>query len=160
MLPIVLTEAAAAADFAAAGVLFREYAAALGVDLCFQGFEAELEQMPRMYGAPQGCLFVARAGVEPVGCGALRCLGAGGICEMKRLYVRAQARGTGLGRILAESLVAKGRALGYAVMRLDTLAHMSAARELYRSLGFVEIRAYYSNPLPNVVYMELDLSAD
>jgi ribosomal protein S18 acetylase RimI-like enzyme len=160
VLPIVLTEAARAADFAAAAVLFREYAAALGVDLCFQGFEAELEQMPRMYGAPEGCLFLAHADERLVGCGALRRLGAGEVCEMKRLYVRAEARGTGLGRILAENLVAKGRALGYAVMRLDTLAHMSAARELYRSLGFVEIGAYYENPLPDVVYMELDLSAE
>jgi putative acetyltransferase len=154
VLPVVLTEAVGAADFAAARVLFREYAAALGIDLCFQGFEAELDSLPEMYGAPEGCLVLARAGERPVGCGALRRLTAGEVCEMKRLYVRA-----GLGRILAERLVAKGRSLGYAVMRLDTLAHMTAARRLYSSLGFVEIAAYYDNPLPNVVYMELDLLA-
>lgn len=160
MLPIVLTEAVRAADFAAARVLFREYAAGLGVDLCFQGFEAELGSLPEMYGAPEGCLLIARAaGGQAVGCGALRSLAAGESCEMKRLYVRAAGRGTGLGRILAESLIAKGRSLGYAVMRLDTLVHMTAARELYRSLGFVEIAAYYDNPLPNVMYMELDLRA-
>jgi GNAT superfamily N-acetyltransferase len=159
MLPIVLTEAVRAADFAAAQVLFREYAAGLGVDLCFQGFDAELDLLPEMYGAPEGCLVLARAGERVIGCGALRRLAAGEVCEMKRLYVRAEARGTGLGRLLAESLIAKGRLLGYAVMRLDTLAHMAAARQLYRSLGFVEIAAYYGNPLPNVVYMEFDLLA-
>jgi GNAT superfamily N-acetyltransferase len=159
VLPIVLTEAVRAADFAAARVLFEEYADGLGVDLCFQGFEAELGRMPEMYGAPEGCLVLARAGDRLVGCGALRRLVAAEVCEMKRLYVRAEARGTGLGRILAENLIAKGRSLGYASMRLDTLARMSAARQLYRSLGFVEIGAYYDNPLPNVVYMELDLLA-
>ena len=158
MLPVVLAEAVREADFAVARLLFREYAAALGIDLCFQGFDAELDSLREMYGAPRGCLVLARAGEQPVGCGALRSLAAE-VCEMKRLYVRAEARGTGLGRILAESLIAKGRSLGYTVMRLDTLAHMTAAHQLYRSLGFVEIAAYYDSPLPSVVYMELDLLA-
>jgi putative acetyltransferase len=156
VLPAILTESARPEDFAAARVLFREYAAELAVDLCFQGFEAELEQLTDLYSAPTGCLLIARAGERAVGCGALRRL-ADTVCEMKRLYVRAEARGTGLGRILAERLTAKGCALGYAKMRLDTLAHLTAARELYRSMGFAEIAAYYDNPLPGVVYMELDL---
>jgi len=159
VLPVTLSEALGPADFAAAQVLFREYAAGLGVDLRFQGFAAELDSLPEMYGAPLGCLLVARAGERLVGCGALRRLDAGEVCEMKRLYVRAEARGSGVGRILVESLIAKAQLLGYAAMRLDTLSHMAAARRLYRSLGFVEIAAYYDNPLPNVVYMELDLLA-
>jgi putative acetyltransferase len=158
MLPVVLTEAVAAADFAVARALFREYAADLNVDLCFQEIDTELDSLPEIYSAPDGCLFVAQSGDQLVGCGALRRLGAG-ICEMKRLYVRAEARGTGVGRLLAESLIAKARSLGYAAMRLDTLARLTAARELYRSLGFVEIAAYYDNPLPDPVYMELGLLA-
>jgi putative acetyltransferase len=158
MPPVVLTEAMGPSEFAVAAALIREYAADLNVDSCFQEIEAEIDSLPEVYGAPQGCLFVARTGAQLVGCGALRRFDEG-VCEMKRLYVRAAARGTGAGRILAESLIAKGRALGYAVMRLDTLAHLTAACELYRSLGFQEIGAYYDNPLPNPVYMELDLSA-
>jgi putative acetyltransferase len=158
MRPVVLTEAVGPCEFAVAGALIREYAADLNIDSCFQEIDDELDSLPEVYGAPHGCLFVARSGAELVGCGALRRFDEG-ICEMKRLYVRAGARGSGAGRILAESLIAKGRALGYAVMRLDTLAHLTAACELYRSLGFQEIGAYYDNPLPNPVYMELDLSA-
>jgi GNAT superfamily N-acetyltransferase len=151
-----LTEAGRPDDFADARVLFREYAAELGVDLCFQGFEAELDRLPELYGAPAGCLLIARAAARPLGCGALRRL-SDEVCEMKRLYVRAEARGSGLGRILAERLIATGRALGYARLRLDTLARLAAAGQLYRSLGFAEIAPYYDNPLADVVFMELDL---
>ncbi|HLZ99412.1 MAG TPA: GNAT family N-acetyltransferase [Steroidobacteraceae bacterium] len=140
-----------------AGVLFREYAGQLGVDLCFQNFDSELNQLPVMYGKPGGCLLLVMRGARPVGCGALRKLSAR-VCEMKRLYIRNEARRLNLGRRVAERLVERAAALGYEAIRLDTLDHMAAARNLYRSLGFREIAAYYDNPLANSVYMELPLA--
>lgn len=152
----VLSEAAGTADFAAARDLFEEYAADLSIDLCFQGFAAELSRLPEIYGPPTGCLLLVRDGDRPVGCGALRRLSPDS-CEMKRLYVRPVARGAKLGRLIAEGLIGKARALGYARMLLDTLGEMIPAQTLYRSLGFRETAPYYLNPLSGVVYMELNL---
>jgi putative acetyltransferase len=153
----VLVEGNAPHHYEMAGVLFREYAAQLGVDLCFQDFASELNQLPVMYGTPTGCLLLVMQGDRSVGCGALRKL-SDGVCEMKRLYIRSEARGAGLGRRVAEHLVERAAALGYEAMRLDTLVEMTSAQNLYRSLGFREISAYYSNPLANSVYMELALT--
>jgi putative acetyltransferase len=133
--------------------LFEEYAAALDVDLGFQDFDRELAELPGAYAPPSGRLLLAVA-EEPAGCVGLRPYSAG-VCEMKRLYVRAAFRGTGLGRLLAEEIVAAGREAGYERMRLDTLPNMAAARALYRSLGFVEIDAYRANPVHGTSYMEL-----
>ena len=148
-----LLEAHSAAEFAVGRVLFEEYAAQLGVDLCFQNFAAELERLPQMYGAPSGCLLLARQNGSEVGCGAVRHL-SGTVCEMKRLYVKPPLRGSGLGRRLAVGLIDKGIALGYTHMVLDTLKTMTAALRLYHSLGFREIPAYYANPMPEVAYLE------
>jgi GNAT superfamily N-acetyltransferase len=153
-----LGHAATPEDFAVARVLFQEYAAQLGIDLCFQGFDAELGQLASMYAPPAGILILARRAGQPIGCGAVRPLSAG-ICEMKRLFLRPEARGTGLGRALAERLVLEARRLGYARMVLDTLVDMRAARGLYGSLGFRETAPYYDNPLAGAVYLELDLRA-
>ena len=157
----VLTEATDTVAYAAARALFEEYAGELGIDLCFQGFAAELGQLPLMYGPPGGCLLLVRepgAAVArgPVGCGAVRRLSPE-LCEMKRLYVRPHARRLHLGRLIAEALVAKARELGYTRMLLDTLKSMTPAQTLYRSLGFRDTAAYYDNPLADVVYMALDL---
>ena len=91
-----------------------------------------------------------------MGCVALKRLGADA-CELKRLYVRAAARGGGLGRVLAEAAVAEARRLGYRVLRLDTLPTMDTARALYLSLGFRPVERYNDNPIPGVLFFELTL---
>lgn len=136
---------------------FREYANWLGVNLAFQGdFATELSRLPGSYALPQGRLLVARAPTGVAGTVALRPLGDG-ICEMKRLYVRPAFRGQAIGRRLVERLLSEARTAGFQRMRLDTLAHMTEAVTLYKSMGFQVIPPYYHNPLPDVVYFELAL---
>jgi len=138
--------------------LFREYEAEIGVDLCFQGFEKELADLPGAYAPPRGRLLIAKSGDATIGCVGLRPLKSDAtICEMKRLYVRPPHRGTGLGRQLVERIVTEACEAGYVAMRLDTLQTMTAAQDLYRRMGFRDIPAYYPNPLPGVVYLELGL---
>ncbi len=144
-------------DFDAARELFEEYARQLGVDLCFQGFAEELQTLDVMYGPPGGVVLLAHAQAQPVGCVALRPAGSGD-CEMKRLFVRPAARGTGLGRRLAKAILTEASALGYRRMVLDTLEELVAARALYESLGFREIAAYYDNPLAGVRYFARELA--
>jgi ribosomal protein S18 acetylase RimI-like enzyme len=153
---IRIAPASGAADIATVRALFLEYADALGVSLCFQGFDEELATLPGAYAPPPGRLLLARRGAEVAGCVGLRPLDAAR-GEMKRLYLRPQFRGHGMGRRLAEAVIAEARAIGYASLVLDSLASMRAARALYDSLGFREIPAYYDNPLPGVLYAGLDL---
>jgi len=143
---------------AAARTLIREYGAGLGIDLSFQHLEEELAGLPGAYAPPRGALLLALVQEQPEACVALRPL-AEDIAEMKRLYVRPTRRGLGLGELLAQAIVAEAKRLGYRRMRLDTLATMAGAQAIYRRLGFKRIPAYYANPLPDVVYLELDLTA-
>ena len=133
-------------------MLFREYAAWLDAEGWFVELEAELAALPGGYEA----ILVAREGDEPVGCAALKRL-SDGACEMKRLYVRPGARGSGAGRALVEASIARARELGYETIRLDTLPTMDAARRLYLSLGFRPIERYNDNPIPGVLFFELAL---
>jgi ribosomal protein S18 acetylase RimI-like enzyme len=137
--------------------LFLEYANATGLNFCFQNFDRELAELPGKYAPPAGRLILAMNDGQAVGCVALRKLEEG-ICEMKRLYVQPAFRGQRVGRQLAEMIISAARQIGYRRMRLDTLASMRPAIALYESLGFRRIDAYYPNPIPDAVYLELALA--
>lgn len=157
---IELTEPDSTQTLDACRELFREYAGALGIDLCFQNFDAELAGLPGAYAPPGGTLLLAWCDGELAGCGALRPLPEAdepNACEMKRLYVRRPFRRFGLGRLLAQALIDRAQAIGYSAMLLDTLDDMEAARELYTSLGFVEVPPYYYNPIPGAHYLRVAL---
>jgi len=137
--------------------LFLEYAKSLNFSLCFQSFEKELAELPGEYAPPDGRLLLAAHGSQLAGCVALHKLEPE-ICEMKRLYVRPQFRGKGLGRVLAERIVADAREIGYKRLRLDTVEPVRrGAVALYRKLGFREIAPYRENPIAGALYMELIL---
>lgn len=140
--------------------IFREYAATLAVDLCFQNFEEELADLPGDYRSPAGRLMLALVDGAVAGCGALRPLpdcDYPNACEMKRLYVRPAFRGFGLGRLLVQALLDDAKRAGYSSVLLDTLDDMEAARGLYASFGFEEVPPYYYNPIAGAHYLKADL---
>lgn len=140
--------------------IFHEYASQLGVDLCFQNFDAELASLPGDYANPQGALLLALVDGELAGCCAMQPLTSSdypNACEMKRLYVRNSFRRLGLGRQLAEAILDAARVAGYHHVLLDTLSEMESARALYEDLGFEEIPPYYHNPIAGAHYLKVDL---
>ena len=137
--------------------IFIEYSEFLQVDLCFQDFEKELKTLHEVYSPPKGCIILAKQNDKMVGCVALKPIGDN-VCEMKRLYVRPEARGEGLGKRLVEELIIFAQKSAYQSMKLDTVAKLKEAIHLYRSLGFIETIPYVYNPLDDVLYFELKLS--
>lgn len=155
---VILKTAATREDLEIVRALVREYMEYLSVDLSFQDIAAELAGLPGKYAPPGGALLLAwrtsaRDTQEAAGCVALRDLGDG-VCEMKRLFVRPEYRGCGIGKALADRAVLEARRLGYAKMRLDTLDRLTQAVGLYRSMGFCEISPYCENPLPGALFWE------
>jgi ribosomal protein S18 acetylase RimI-like enzyme len=152
-----ITDASSGDVLLQARSLFEEYAAALRVELCFQGFAQELASLPGSYAPPRGRLLLARWNRKAAGCVALRPLHHG-ICEMKRLYVRPAYRGHGVGRALIERIIEDAGQAGYASIRLDSLPSMKRALQLYRELGFQDIPPYSANPVSETVFLELTLA--
>jgi putative acetyltransferase len=154
---LTFAQAESPAQIVQAHELFLEYAQSLGFSLCFQSFDKELAGLPGHYAPPEGQLLLAEFEGQLAACVALHQLGPD-TCEMKRLYLRPQFRGKGLGRALAERIIAEARQIGYRRMRLDTVEPvMKDAVVLYRKLGFQEIAPYCSNPIAGALYMELEL---
>ena len=155
---ISLVQAETPGQISQARELFLEYAQSLGFSLCFQNFDQELANLPGEYAPPAGRLLLAECAGQLAGCVALHRLDDT-ICEMKRLYLRPQFRGKGLGRTLADKIIAEARAIGYPSMRLDTVEPvMRDAVAMYRKLGFREIAPYCKNPIAGALYMELQLN--
>jgi len=143
-------------QFVAARNLFVEYAEGLTIDLCFQNFEKELDEIPVQYNEPAGGLILIRHKHGYMGCAGIRKL-EDTIAELKRMYIQPRYRGSGLGRILLGRAVDLARELGYSKIRLDTLRTMDAAVNLYRKSGFTGIDPYYFNPSPEVLYFEKEI---
>jgi ribosomal protein S18 acetylase RimI-like enzyme len=152
-----IIEAQSESEYTAGRTLVEEYASTLGIDLHFQNFDEELEKLENLYGPPDGCLLLASQGTQYVGCVALRRHDTT-TCEMKRLYVRPGARGSGIGRLLASAIIERATQLHYIRMVLDTLPTMTAAQSLYLSPGFRQIESYYTNPIKGTRFMALDIA--
>jgi ribosomal protein S18 acetylase RimI-like enzyme len=154
--PFSIISASTPEHYARARKMIEDYQRWLGIDLCFQNFQAELESLPTMYGIPKGALLLAEMDGEDAGCVALRDMGEG-VAEMKRLYVATDYRGLGIGRSLTEEFISTARALGYSAIRLDTIPRLGVAYTIYQKFGFRKIGPYTYNPHPDAIFLELKL---
>jgi ribosomal protein S18 acetylase RimI-like enzyme len=160
----VSVRAATVADHETVRLLFTEYVTAPHSESQFheylaqQDFIREIAELPGLYAPPLGALLLAEHGALAVGCVALKPLEPPEICEMKRLYVRPQARGLGAGHALVAAVIDAGRNAGYRSMRLDCMPSMHDAQRLYRTFGFSEIAAYNANPVAGSLFFERDLT--
>lgn len=153
-----ITQAETPADLEEVRGLLRAYAATLGIDLAFQGFEEELAGLPGAYEPPAGALLIARSAEGPLlGCVALRSLAPDGCCEMRRLYVTPEGRGLGVGGALVDQVMGEARGEGYARMLLEALPGMEAALTLYRTRGFKAVPPFYDSPVEGAVFLECAL---
>ena len=154
---IELKEAKSKEEFQIAAVLFQEYVDQLAIDLDFQNFSSEMSSLEVQYARPKGALFLARnSSNDFLGCFAIRDF-EGSICELKRMYLRKEARGLGIGESMLKKAIEIGQQLGYDRMRLDTLPSMHAAQTLYRKMGFYEIEPYRYNPISGTKFLEIRL---
>ena len=154
---IALKEVQTDKDYQLAVDLFKEYASQLGVDLAFQNFNKEIENITQEYARPDGTIVIAYQDEKtPLGCFGIRKL-QDSTCELKRMYLRTEARGLGIGRQLLRKALEVGKELGYTHMRLDTLPTMLSAIRLYEKEGFYEIAPYRFNPIQGTKYMEVQL---
>ena len=143
-------------EYEAAQLLFNEYAQWLNIDLCFQNFDEELQQLSIMYAATSGGIVLCKKNNDFIGCSAIRKIDTTS-CELKRMWVQLPYQKLGIGETLLKECIALAKKLNYKEIRLDTLKRLQPAIKLYKKYNFIETEAYYKNPNNDVVYMKLVL---
>ena len=143
-------------EYEAAQLLFNEYAQWLNIDLCFQNFDKELQQLSIMYAATSGGIVLCKKDNDFIWCSAIRKIDTTS-CELKRMWVQLPYQKLGIGETLLKECIALAKKLNYKEILLDTLKRLQPAIKLYKKYNFIETEAYYKNPNNNVVYMKLVL---
>lgn len=137
-------------------VLFREYWESFGFTPCFQNFDREIDELPGKYAGPRGRLALAVIDGSAAGCVAIRPIDDER-CELKRLYVRTEHRGKGVGLTLLKWAIAAALSCGYKEMLADTMPVMERALDMYDRIGFERADAYDDEPTEGAIYLRLAL---